>query len=99
MQEKSKEAYKETVGETGVKSLWEGTDVLSFFNTEQIKILHTDTNFIISYALFFETIHHYLILLIQFQKHIHQINFVLDVKTLFLYHSLQFDAHHSQLLQ
>lgn len=51
MQEKSEEAYKETVGETGVKSLWEGTDVLSFFNTEQIKILHTDTNFIISYAL------------------------------------------------
>ena len=40
---------------------WEGTDVLSFFNTEQIKILHTDTNFIISYALFFETIHHYLV--------------------------------------
>lgn len=29
MQEKGEEAYKETVGETGVKSLWEGTDVLS----------------------------------------------------------------------
>lgn len=31
MQEKSEEAYKKTVGETGVKPLLEGTDVLSFF--------------------------------------------------------------------
>lgn len=29
MQEKSEEAYKETVGETVVTCLWEGTDVLS----------------------------------------------------------------------
>ena len=54
---------------------------------------------IILYDQFGEATHHYLILSVQFQTHIHQTNFVQDVKKLYLYHLSQFDVYLVQLLQ